>query len=154
MVAWASMASQAVLLLQQGVRSDKASRVLSVFLGALLVSYVSVGVVWARTVRLVVAWVVLVLSLITGLVSLALLDDLGQAPARDGPLARDHHGGDGRTREVLPHRLVRLAAHETVCPRHPRIGQLVAIGLLVGVLGGLAASVDAGFNVRISVTGR
>lgn len=153
MVAWASMASQAVLLLQQGVRSDEASLVLSVFLGALLVSYVSVGVVWARTVRLVVAWVVLVLSLIAGLVSLASLDDLDQAPLTVLSLATTMVVMAGLARfrrtEWCAWQRTRPSVHDT-----PRIGQLVAIGLLVGVLGGLAAPVDAGFNVRISVAGR
>ena len=70
-VAWASLAGQAVLLAWQGVRpDDEVSLVLSVVLGALLVGYVSAGVVRARTVRLAFAWVVLVLSLIAELVGL------------------------------------------------------------------------------------
>lgn len=50
MVAWASLAGQAVLLVRQGMRlDDEVSLVLSVVLGALLVGYVSAGVVRART---------------------------------------------------------------------------------------------------------
>lgn len=79
-VAWASLAGQAVQLVRQGGRVDgEVSLALSVALGALLVGYVSAGVVRARTVRLVLAWVVLVLSMIGGLVGLVSADDPGQA---------------------------------------------------------------------------
>ena len=77
-VAWASLAGQAVLLVRHGGRlGDEVSLVLSVVLGALLVGYVSAGVVRARTVRLVLAWVVLMLGVIGGLVGLVSVDDLG-----------------------------------------------------------------------------
>lgn len=150
-VAWASLAGQAVLLAQQGVRSDdEVSLVLSVVLGALLVGYVSAGVIRARTVRLVVAWVVLVLSLIVELVGVATFDG-----PRQGVLAVLALG----TTVVLMaglasfHRTGWFAWQRQKPPAHAGapIGRLVAIGVLVGVLGGLVGVVDDGFDVRISV---
>lgn len=152
-VALASMAGQTVLLVQQGVRDDEVSLVLSVVLGALLVGYVSAGVVRARTVRLTLAWVVMVLSLIAELVALISIDDLGQAPlvvlsvattvVALAALARFH-----RT-DWYAWQRTRPSVHDGV-----PIRQLVAIGVLVGVLGGLAVPVDDGLDVRISVAGR
>jgi hypothetical protein len=79
-VALASLAGQAVQLVRQGGRlDDEISLVLSVVLGGLLVGYVSAGVVRTRTVRLVLAWVVLVLGVIGELVGLVSVDDPGHA---------------------------------------------------------------------------
>ena len=79
-VAWASLAGQAVLLVRQGGRlDDEVSLVLSVVLGVLVVGYVCAGVVRARTVRLVLAWVVLTLGVIGGLVGLVWADDPSRA---------------------------------------------------------------------------
>jgi hypothetical protein len=128
-VALASLAGQAVLLVREGARlDDEVSLVLSVVLGALLVGYVSAGVVRARTVRVVVAWVVL--SLATTAVALA---------------------GLARFR--------RTDWYAWQCKKSPvhdgaRIGHLVTIGVLVGVLGGLIGPVDDGLDVRISVADR
>lgn len=153
-VAWASLAGQAVLLVRQGGRlGDEASLALSVVLGALLVGYVSAGVVRARTVRLVLAWVVLMLGVIVGLVGLASVDDPGQtalallslattAVALAG-LARFHRSDWYAWQRRKP------STHEGA-----PIGQLVAIGVLVGVLGGLTGPVDDGLDVRISVADR
>ena len=78
MVAWASLAGQVALLVQRGGRNDDGvSLFLSAVLSALLVGYVSAGVVRARTFRLVLAWVVLVLSVIGELGGLAVADDIG-----------------------------------------------------------------------------
>ncbi len=153
-VAWASLAGQMVLLVQQGVRfDDEVSLIVSIVLGALLVGYVSAGVVRARTVRLVLAWVVLVLSLLGEVVGLAWVDDLGQATlallslvttvAALAGLARFR-----RTDWYAWHR-TKPSAHEG-----PSIAQLVAIGALVGMLGGVAGPVDDGRDMRINVSDR
>lgn len=56
LVAWASLAGQAVVLVQRGGRLDVAVSLFgSVVLGALLVGYVCAGVIRARTVRFVLA---------------------------------------------------------------------------------------------------
>ena len=116
-VALASLAGQAVQLARQGGRlDDEISLVLSVVLGGLLVGYVSAGVVRTRTVRLVLAWVV---------------------------LAR-FRGTDWYTWQRT-----KPSAHEGA-----PIGQLVAIGVLVGVLGGLTGPVGDGLDVRVSVANR
>jgi hypothetical protein len=116
-VALASLAGQAVQLVRQGGRlDDEISLVLSVVLGGLLVGYVSAGVVRTRTVRLVLAWVV---------------------------LAR-FRGTDWYTWQRT-----KPSAHEGA-----PIGQLVAIGVLVGVLGGLTGPVGDGLDVRVRVANR
>ena len=153
-VAWASLAGQAVLLARQGGRlGDEVSLVLSVVLGALLVGYVSAGVVRARTVRLVLAWVVLMLGVIGGLVDLVSVDDLGQSGLAVLSLATTSVALAGLARfrrsDWYAWQRTRPSAHEGA-----PIGQLVAIGLLVGVLGGLIGPVDDGLDVRVNVDDR
>jgi len=154
MVAWASLAGQAVLLARQGVRrDDEVSLVLSVVLGAFIVGYVSAGVVRARTARLVVAWVVLVLTFFVELVGLISVDDLGSAVVAALSLATTALALAGLARfrrtEWYAWQRMKPSAHEG-----SPIGQLVAMGVLVGVLGGLIGPVDDGIDVRISVADR
>jgi hypothetical protein len=152
-VAWASMAGQAGLLAQQGVRLDnELSVVLSVVLGAVLVGYVCAGVVRTRTVRLVLAWFVLVLGLIADLVDLLSVDDLGQAPLVVLSLATTVVALAGLVRFRRTDWYAWQRTKPSVRDGAP-IGQLVAIGVVVGVLGGLAVPVDDGLDVRISVAG-
>ena len=149
-VAWASLAGQAVLLFRQGGRlGDEVSLVLSVVIGALLVGYVSAGVVRARTVRLVLAWVVLMLGVIGGLVGLVSVDDLGQTALAVLSLATGAGALAGLARfrrsDWYAWQRTRPSAHEGA-----PIGQLVAIGVLVGVLGGFIGPVDDGLDVRVN----
>ena len=153
-VAWASLAGQAVLLLQRGGRLDDAVSIfLSVVLSALVVGYVSAGVVRARTVRLVLAWVVLVLSVIGELAGLGSVDDRGQATLAVISLATTAVALAGLARF---RRTAWYAWQRTKPPGHDGapIGQLVAIGVLVGALGGLTGPVDDGLDVRIQVADR
>jgi hypothetical protein len=150
-VALASLAGQVMLLARAGSRLDDGfSLLLSVVLGALLVGYVSAGVVRARTVRLVLAWVVLVLALATELADLAAADGPDQAllvalsavttvVALVG-LARFRHTGWYIWQRKKP------SSHDGA-----PIGRLVAIGVLVGVIGGLMGPVDDGLQARIGV---
>ncbi|WP_338184401.1 hypothetical protein [Jatrophihabitans sp.] len=152
-VAWASIANQTVLLVQQGVRDDEASLVLSVVLGAVLAGYISAGVVRARAVRLVLAWLVLMLGLIADLVGLVSIDDLGQTPLVVLSLATTAVALAGlatfRRTDWYAWQRTKPSVHDGT-----PIGQLVAIGVVVGVLGALAVPVDDGLDVRISVAGR
>ena len=153
-VAWASLAGQVLLLVQEGVRHDDAVSVGgSVVLGVLLVGYVSAGVVRARTVRLVLAWVVLVLILVAG-VSVLL--------SADGP---DRAGGAGLSLVTTVVSLAGLASfrrtdwyawQRTRPPTHAGapIRRLVAIGVLVGALGGIAVTGDDGLHMRVRVAER
>lgn len=153
-VAWASLAGQVTWLLAQGGRLDDAvSLAVSVVLGGLLVGYVSAGVVRARTVRLVIAWAVLLLSLVGELVALVLADDLGLASAAVVSLATSGVALAGLARF---HRSDWYAWQRTKPPVHEGapIGQLVAIGVLVGVLGGLMGPVDGPAGGQLSVTAR
>ena len=149
-VAWASLAGQAVSLVRQGVRlEDVNSLVLSVALGALLVGYVSAGVVRGRTVRVVLALVVLTLAVFSGLIDLVSVDDLGQAVLPVLSIATTAAALAGLTRfrrsDWYAWQRTRRGAHAGAS-----IGQLVAIGVLVGVLGGLAGPVDDGLQVRVN----
>lgn len=153
-VAWASVAGQTVLLVRQGLRlDDEVSLVLSVVLGGLLVGYVSAGVVRARTVRLVLAWVVLLLSALGELVGLVSVDDGGRAVLAVLSLATTAVAlvGLARFRDTdwYAWQRTRPSADEGA-----PIGQLVAIGVLVGVLGGLTGPVDDGLDVHIRVADR
>lgn len=153
-VAWASVAGQTVLLVRQGLRlDDEVSLVLSVVLGGLLVGYVSAGVVRARTVRLVLAWVVLLLSALGELVGLVSVDDGGRAVLAVLSLATTAVALVGLVRfrdtDWYAWQRTRPSAHEGA-----PIGQLVAIGVLVGVLGGLTGPVDDGLDVHIRVADR
>lgn len=154
-VAWASLAGQVLLWIREGIRSDdQVSLVGSVVLGALLVGYVSAGVVRARTVRLMLAWVGLVLGVIGGLVGLVSVDDPGQAVLAVLSLATAAVALAGLARfrrtDWYAWQRTKSSAHEGA-----PIGQLVAIGLLVGVLGGvLGGPVEERVDVRISVTDR
>lgn len=150
-VALASLAGQAVLLVHEGVRlDDEISLALSVVLGALLVGYVSAGVVRARTVRLVLAWVVLGMGLVTELAGLISVDDPRQASLAVLSIA---------TTAVALAALARFrrtdwyAWQRTKPPSHDGapIGRLVAIGVLVGLLGGLVGPAGDGPDARASI---
>lgn len=153
MVAWASLVGQAVFLVQHGVRDDgELSLLVSVVLSALILGYVSAGVVRARMVRFVLAMVALSLVLVAEIVGLV--------------------GVDGPTDTVvllfsLATTVVSLAAlasfsrtdwfswQRTKPPARQGtpIVPLVAIAVLVGVMGGLIGPVDNGFQVEFEVAG-
>ncbi|WP_374455572.1 hypothetical protein [Nocardioides sp.] len=150
-LAWTSLLGPVAPLLEEGVKQDTVSLVGSVVLGALLVGYISAGVVRARTVRLVIAWVVLSLTCFFGVVSLFYSDDVGEVAGTLLPLATS---------------VVSLAALERF--RHTdwyawqrtkpstRLGEsirwLVAIGVLVGALGGLVDRIDDPRETSVNMT--
>lgn len=150
-VAWASLAGQGVQLLRQGVRVENEGSVLvSVLLGGLVVGFVSAGVVRARTVRLALAWIVLALALVAETISLVTVDDAGQAGVVLLSLG---------TTVVALAALARFRRSDWYAWQRGRppvhegapIGQLVAIGVLVGALGGVTgvADRDLGETVRV-----
>ncbi|WP_107775080.1 hypothetical protein [Nocardioides sediminis] len=151
-VAWASLAGQVVLVLRQGVRHDDGvSLVGSVVLGVLLVGWVSAGVVRARTVRLVLAWVVLVLGLVAEVVGLLQADGPGGAALAALALGTTVVALAGLARF---RRTDWYAWQRTRPPTHlgAPIRQLVAIGVLVGALGGMASSADdEGIGMRLDI---
>lgn len=149
-LAFASLAQQVVSLLVLGPKDDGASYLISMAFGGLVVGWVAAGVTRARTVRLALAWLVLVI------VSLALVVDLLTTQPDDTTLL------DALT---LAFTLVSLAAlrefHRTdwfiwqrTLPSTEQgepIGAVVAIGVLVGVLGGIipvqhAADLSNGYD--------
>lgn len=150
LVAWGSLAGQVLLVVEHGGRvGDEGAQLFSMALAALLVGYVSAGVVRARRVRIALAWISLTLSLLGVLGEVVSASDLGEAayevPALVAALAcvvglARFHGSDWyawqRTRPP-----VRAGAS---------IAQLVVIGVLVGALGGYVGLVDEGVSVRIN----
>lgn len=152
-VALAALVSQVLMLTEQGLRGgDAVSLGVSVGIGAFLAGYISAGVVRARLIRLVIAWLLLVLSFLAHLAEVA-----SGAASRQGPLAVV-------SLTLATVLLAGLAAfHRTDWyawqRRKPparegaRIGQLVAIGVLVGVVAGVVAPSEDGLNAKISVSG-
>ncbi|MGN0065327.1 MAG: hypothetical protein ACI379_13895 [Nocardioides sp.] len=151
-VAWASLAGQAVALLDRGTRSgDETGMLLSVVLGAVIVGYVSAGVVRARPIRVALAWLVLVLSgggelflLLSGdtqdeLVGLALVATSVVAIAAlwSFCLSDWYAWQRGRPSTGLGE----------------SIGGLVLIAVVVGVLGGMAAPAENGIQLNVRVAG-
>jgi hypothetical protein len=150
-VAWASLVGQVVLVLRQGVRhDDMVSLVGSVVLGVLLVGWVSAGVVRARTVRIVLAWVVLVLGLAAEVVGLFQADDPGGAALATLALLTTVVSLAGL---AAFRRTEWFAWQRTRPPTHlgEPIRRLVAIGVLVGALGGVASSADEGIGMRLDI---
>ncbi|WP_426247611.1 hypothetical protein [Nocardioides sp. LHG3406-4] len=153
-VAWASLAGQAVLLISRGVRDDnEVSLVVSVVLGALLIGYVSGGVVRARTVRLVLAWVVLVLGLIAELLGLVSVDGAGRAALAVLSLTTTAVALAGLARFRRTDWYAWQRTKPPVDVGAP-IGRLVAIGVLVGVLGGVTGAVDGGLDTPVNAANR
>lgn len=159
-VAWASVVGQAELLLRRGPQvGDEGSLFLSVVLGALVLGYVSAGVVRARTVRFVLAWVVLVLAVLGELVELVSVDDLGQAAHAVVALSTTAVAlaalASFRRSDWYAWQRTRPSPHDGA-----PIGELVAIGVLVGVLGGIIGAADDGrhgrdgLDVRVNVAER
>jgi len=152
-LAWSSLAGQVLHLLQRGSRLDEGALLVSVGIGALLLGYIAAGVVRARTVRLVLAWVVLLLSLVAELVSLASADDPGHLAVLVLSLATTAVGLVALARF---RRTDWYAWQRTKPPTREgaRIGRLVAIGALVGMLGGVVQPAADGIDVRVRVAGR
>lgn len=153
-VAWASLAGQGVQLVWQGLRdANEVSILVSVLLGALVVGYVSAGVVRARTVRLALAWVVLVLVLVFELVGLFLSSDLEQALWSVLSLATTAAALAGlaafRGTDWYAWQRRRPPAHEGAS-----IGGLVAVAVLVGALGGITAQTDDEADLQVRVSAR
>ncbi|WP_183095374.1 hypothetical protein [Nocardioides stalactiti] len=153
-VAWSSLAGQVVLLLRQGIRSDnEVSLFGSVVLGALIVGFVSVGVVRARPIRVALAWILLALSTVGWFVALLLADDVEQATIAVLSLATAGTSFAG----LLTFRQTAWYAWQRTRPparEGASIGGLIAIGILVGVLGGIIGSADDGVDVDVRVADR
>jgi hypothetical protein len=151
-VAWACLAGQVLLLARRGPRlDDEVSLLVSLVLGALLVGYVSAGVVRARTVRTVLAWVVLVLALLTELVALASVENIGVAAFVAASAATTAVALAGLARFRTTGWYLWQRTKPSTREGAP-IGQLVAIGVVVGVLGAvLGAPTDDGVEVQIRV---
>ena len=117
-------------------------------LGALLVGFVSAGVVRARRVRIVLAWVVLALGFIGGLADLISVDDLGQVAPAVLALAASAVcllGLARFCRDWYAWQRTRPSAREGAS-----ISQLVVIGVLVGALDGYVGLVNAGVTTRVT----
>lgn len=119
-------------------------------LGAVLVGYVSAGVVRARRVRVVLAWVVLTLAFIGGLANLVSIDGPGQAAHAVLALA----AGGGSLAALAKFCRTDWYAWQRTRPsarEGASIGHLVVIGVLVGALGGYVGLVETGVTTRVKV---
>lgn len=151
-VAWGSLASQVLLLADRGVAFDSwAGVVLSVCFGALLVGYVSAGVVRARPVRFVLACVVMVLGALSELVNVL------SAPGQDALDVLTLLASVAVLGALVVFRgsdwFLWQRTRSPDSGRAP-IGPLVAVAVLVGVLGGVAAPQDGGLDAPVRVGAR
>lgn len=152
--AWAlalsSLTAQLLQLGQVGVRPEGPGMVLSMVIGALLVGWVSFGVLTGRTVRLVLAWVLLVLALLgDAIAALEAVDD-GADTVLGWP------GADLVTSAVAVASLARFTtsrylAWQRTRPQAPgpSLAPLVAVAALVGLLGGVVTTPQTGAEVQV-----
>lgn len=129
------------------------SLLISITLGGLVLGFVSAGVVRARTLRLALAWVVLTLGALVELVAVLSVDDLPRATVASFSFATSVVA----LAALWSFRRTGWYAWQRTKPptgQGAPIGRLVAIGVLVGVLGGLAGPVEDGVDVRITVADR
>lgn len=146
-LAWSSLVGQLVALADRGV-TDGDSALVSVPLSALVVAWVSAGVIRGRMVRTVLAGVILAVIALASVVGL-LVDPsaLGLLEAVLASVSLAAYVAHVRNPVVA-----RLQADRRAEPAG--LAGLVALAILVGGLGGLTAPVPddgPGFHVRISV---
>lgn len=148
-LAWACLVGQLLLLGERGAQSSDAVP-LSMLLGAILVAWVSHGVLTGRTVRLVL---VSVLFAVTAIFDLVALMDAGIAGVSGWPFVG------------LAASLVQLAAlvaftrteyfaWQRSRPRvpGPPLGSLIAVAVVVGILGGVTGSAsDAPTQISVNL---
>ena len=147
-------ASQVVTIATRGIKAEnEVSLIGSVLLGVLLVWFFSVGVIRARIVRVVIVWIVLVLSGIAELVAVFNQDDATDAlPAIVGLVTT--------VVSLLALNQFRQSAwyawQRTKPPtdQGESIGGLVAIAVAVGALGGLVGPAEDGFRVEFNASGQ
>lgn len=144
---WLCLADQLLQLQLRGLsRSDPIWVLLSVVLSALVIGWFSAGVLQARRVRLVIAWILLCLSVLLrvfGTLSepgpralLDLLVSIGQVVALAAFCATPYFRGQ----------------RERTQPRSRAFGCVIAIAVVVGVVGGITAPADgSGASVQLRI---
>ncbi|NHC24685.1 hypothetical protein G6553_16085 [Nocardioides sp. IC4_145] len=136
-LAWASVVMQLVTLADRGTAGEQ-SALVSMPLAALLVAYVSAGVIRARMVRTWLAGIVLVLVVLASVIDLvtgpSLTELLGTGAAVVALGAFVSY--------LRSDCFARLRADRDASPAG--LGGLVALAALVGALGGLTAPVEPG----------
>lgn len=148
-LAWSCLVGQLLLLGERGAQSSDAVP-LSMLLGAVLVAWVSHGVLTGRTGRLVLVWVLFVVTAIGD--GVALLDG-GLSGVTGWPFVR------------LTASLVQIVAlvwftrteyfaWQRSRPRvpGPPLGSLIAVAVVVGILGGVTGSAaDAPTQISVNL---
>lgn len=146
---WASVAMQLVTLADRGIASEE-SALVSVPLAALVIAWVSAGVVRARMVRTCLAGIVLLLVTIAGVIDL--VD--GASPLELAGTAAAAVALGAFVSYVRSDCFGALRADRRAVP--PGFGSLVVLAAVVGVLGGFTAPVDdpsrgSGVHLRIGL---
>lgn len=151
-VAWASLAGQLLVVVDQGIRElSGVALVVSAAFGGVVFGFVSAGVVRARTGRLVIAWVILVLALLAQVGALTSVDDLGEGAIRGLSLAFLVVALAGLARFHKTDWYVWKRRYPSA--RGASITPLVTVGVVVGILGAMAALSDEGAIIQISFSG-
>ena len=138
--AWLCLAGQLPALATRGLSdSDGVWVVLSMVLSALLVGWFGAGVLRGRTVRLVIAWILLVLgTLVTGF---GILADLAHLSGWDVLLLLASLGQIGALAAFCSTDYLQWQRSQPA-DAGPDITGLVAIAVVVGLLGGITATAD------------
>lgn len=141
--AWSWLVEQVLSMAVHGSQtSDQIP--LSVILGALVATWVALGVIRARTIRVAFVWIVLVLAGIAGVLDLA-----DNGPASD--LVFLIVTG---TQLVLFTKFTRTPyyAWQKSRPRDPgpSLAGMVAIAIAVGVLGGVVGATQDGVHAEVT----
>lgn len=150
-VGWAALTGQVVVLADGGLReANEVSILFSVLAGGLVVGWVAAGVVRARTFRLVLAWVLLVIGLVVELTSLPASDGFTEAV----PLMFLF----GCTVVAMAALLTfqRSDWYRWQVSRPPRgqgaaIGAVVTLGVLVGAVGGVLDPPAHGVHITLDL---
>jgi hypothetical protein len=142
-----------VALAENGGRfdDDPVPVVVSSVVGALLAAYVVTGVIRARTLRLVFAWILLLLGLIGGLVDLVTIGDVADAALSVLGFVASAVAVGGL---ATYYRSDWFAWQRSKPPagQGASIRRLVAIGVVVGLLAGLIAVTGGGVETRLEIS--
>lgn len=150
-VGWAALTGQVVVLADGGLRqANEVSILLSAVAGGLVVGWAAAGVVRARTFRLVLAWVLLVIGVVVELTSLSSSDGFidavplmflfGCTVVAMTALWSFQKSGWFRWQRSRP-----------PAGQGAAIGAVVALGVLVGALGGVLDPPAHGVHITLDL---
>ncbi|WP_067434270.1 DUF3592 domain-containing protein [Nocardioides jensenii] len=145
-LAWSCLAAQVIHITEVGFRQDETGAAPSMLLGALLVGWGASGVLVGKLVRSLLAWALFVVFVLvdgaaasTGSTDFSEVLNFAASLAQLGSLWW-FTSTDFVARQRAKHVVFR-----------PRLGPLIAVAALVGLLGGLTAPAEAPVHMQVNV---